>query len=230
MFFSFLDLSLLELGVRGGLHPVVSHKSVFGNQEIRQLELWNLAQWEISSVVPGKVLWRKCIGGLGAKINQQINQHLCEITRGPPPLDKTLQHCLILQFRVLYSWVVCFTVAQASWPPRVLASVCHQFPPLLLDFTLVCITGQTFNCILLNCLACTLSYCTVLSLYLDERRGVQGNTSMRLIEGVPEGAAQGNFRDRMLVFSCAPRLQSRYRHYPKATVPVLTSVKEEKRF
>jgi hypothetical protein len=24
---------------RGGLHPVVSHKSFFGNQEIRQLEL-----------------------------------------------------------------------------------------------------------------------------------------------------------------------------------------------
>ena len=55
---------------RGGLHPVVSHKSIFGNLETGQPELWNLAQWEVSSVVPGKVLWRKCIGGLGAKINQ----------------------------------------------------------------------------------------------------------------------------------------------------------------
>ena len=56
-----------------------------GNQEIRQLELWNLAKWEIVLLVPGKVLCRKCIGGLGAKINQLINWHLCEITRGPPP-------------------------------------------------------------------------------------------------------------------------------------------------
>ena len=34
------------------------------------------------------------------------------------------------------------------------------------------------------------------------------------VEGVPEGAAQGNSRDRMLVFSCTPRLKSMYRHYP----------------
>ena len=41
---------------------------IFGNQETRQLELWNLAQWKILPLLPGKVLWRKCIGGLGAKI------------------------------------------------------------------------------------------------------------------------------------------------------------------
>ena len=34
------------------------------------------------------------------------------------------------------------------------------------------------------------------------------------VEGVPEGAARGNSRDRMLVFSCTPRLESRYIHYP----------------
>ena len=34
------------------------------------------------------------------------------------------------------------------------------------------------------------------------------------VEGVPEGAAQGTSQDRMLVFSCTPRLESRYRHYP----------------
>ena len=34
------------------------------------------------------------------------------------------------------------------------------------------------------------------------------------VKGVPEGAARGNSRDRMLVFSCTPRLESRYRHYP----------------
>ena len=33
----------------------------------------------------------KCIGGLGAKINQLINRHLCEITRGPPPLYRDIQ-------------------------------------------------------------------------------------------------------------------------------------------
>ena len=36
-------------------------------------------------------------------------------------------------------------------------------------------------------------YCTVLSLYLDERRGVQGNTSMRLREfprAQPEGTPE----------------------------------------
>ena len=54
--------------------------------------MWNLAHWEILSQVPGKVLWRKCIGGLGAKIYQLNNRHLCEITRGPPPL-KTVLRC-----------------------------------------------------------------------------------------------------------------------------------------
>ena len=34
------------------------------------------------------------------------------------------------------------------------------------------------------------------------------------VEGVPEVAARGNSRDRMLVFSCTPRLESMYRHYP----------------
>ena len=33
------------------------------------------------------------------------------------------------------------------------------------------------------------------------------------VMGVPEGAAQGNSRDRMQAFSCAPRLKSRYIHY-----------------
>ena len=45
---------------------------IFGNQEIRQLELWNLAQRKILSLVPGKVLWRKCRGGLGAKITRAL--------------------------------------------------------------------------------------------------------------------------------------------------------------
>ena len=58
---------------RGGLHSVISLKSVFGNQEIGQLELWKFAQGEVLSVVPGKVLLGMCRGGLGAKINQQIN-------------------------------------------------------------------------------------------------------------------------------------------------------------
>ena len=75
---------------RGGLHCDVSHKSDFGNQLIRQLELWNLAQWEILPLVPGKVLWRKCRGGLIAKINQLINRHLCEIFVGSPPLCNTI--------------------------------------------------------------------------------------------------------------------------------------------
>jgi hypothetical protein len=48
------------------------HDLIFGNQEIRQAELWNFAQWDILSLVPGKVLWRKCIGGLGAKINRAL--------------------------------------------------------------------------------------------------------------------------------------------------------------
>ena len=33
-------------------------------------------------------------------------------------------------------------------------------------------------------------------------------------EGVPEGVARGNSRDRKLVFSGTPRLESRNRHYP----------------
>ena len=78
--------------IRGWLCSVVSHKSYFGNQEIRQLEPWNLAQWEILSLVPGEILWRMCIGGLGAKKNQLINRHLCEITRGPPSLPTFCRH------------------------------------------------------------------------------------------------------------------------------------------
>ena len=34
-----VDTERRFLRVRGGLYPVVSHKSVFSNQEIRQLEL-----------------------------------------------------------------------------------------------------------------------------------------------------------------------------------------------
>ena len=36
---------------RGELHCVVSHNLKFVNQTIRQLELWNLAQWEILTLV-----------------------------------------------------------------------------------------------------------------------------------------------------------------------------------
>ena len=96
--FTWIYLSLPKFTWR--LHPDVSHKSAFGNQEIRQLELWNLAQWEVSSVVPGKVLWRKCIGGLGAKINQQINRHLCEITGGPHSLYLNLPKITLIYLNV----------------------------------------------------------------------------------------------------------------------------------
>ena len=50
-----LDI-LAHAGARGGLSYVVSHKSDFGTQEIRQLEPLNLAQCEILLHVPGKVL------------------------------------------------------------------------------------------------------------------------------------------------------------------------------
>ena len=53
---------------------------------------------------------------------------------------------------------------------------------------------------------------SVLCLYFDERREVQENTSIRSREF--PGPAQGKSQDRMLVFSCTPRLESRYRHYP----------------
>ena len=48
------------------------------------------------------------------------------------------------------------------------------------------------------------------------RRREEGSTGKYQyeVEGVPEGAARGNSRDRMLVFSCTLRLESRYRHYP----------------
>ena len=48
------------------------HDLIFGNLEIRQLELWNFEQWEILLLVPGKVLWRRSIGCLGAKINRAL--------------------------------------------------------------------------------------------------------------------------------------------------------------
>ena len=34
------------------------------------------------------------------------------------------------------------------------------------------------------------------------------------VEGVPEGTARGSSQDRMLVFSCTPRMESKYRYYP----------------
>ena len=81
---------------------VVSHKSDFGNQEIRQLDPWNLARWEILLIVSGKLLRRKFIGGLGAKIIQLITRHLCEITRGLPPLhlDAKINHFPIHHFQL----------------------------------------------------------------------------------------------------------------------------------
>ena len=58
---------------------------ICGNQETRQLELWNLAQWEIFLIVPGKVLWRKCIWGLGAKTNRALMWNHC---RSLSPLSR----------------------------------------------------------------------------------------------------------------------------------------------
>ena len=55
---------------------------IFGNQETRQLELRIWAQLEILSIVAGKVFWRKCIGGLGAKINGALMWNHC---RSPTP-------------------------------------------------------------------------------------------------------------------------------------------------
>ena len=59
---------------------------LFGNQETRQLELWNMAQWEILSIVPGKVLWRKCIGALLPR----LTGHFCEITVCKSPSHRNL--------------------------------------------------------------------------------------------------------------------------------------------
>ena len=53
---------------------------------------------------------------------------------------------------------------------------------------------------------------TVLSLYLDERRGVQGNTSMRLRE-FPRAQPEGTPETECWYFLYSP-LESRYRHYP----------------
>ena len=57
-----------------------------------------------------------------------------------------------------------------------------------------------------------------LTLYCTESvpRREEGSTGkyQHEVKGVPEGAARVNSRDRMLVFSCTPRLESRYRHYP----------------
>ena len=54
------------------------------HQEIRQPVPWNFERWEILLLVPGKVLWQKCIGGIGAKIDQD----LCQTTGHSPPLSK----------------------------------------------------------------------------------------------------------------------------------------------
>ena len=64
----------------------IKHKKKFwqsGNKTARAVK-HGTVRGLIGSAKKG--LWRTCIGGLGAKINQQSNRHLCEITRGPPPL------------------------------------------------------------------------------------------------------------------------------------------------
>ena len=45
-----------------------------------------MAQWEILSIVPGKILWRKFIGGLGAKINRAL---MWNHYRSPSPFGWT---------------------------------------------------------------------------------------------------------------------------------------------
>ena len=54
-----------------------------------------------------------------------------------------------------------------------------------------------------------------LKLHKSVPRPEEGSTGkyQHEVEGVPEGTAQGNSRDRILVFSCSPRLESRYRLY-----------------
>jgi len=60
---------------------------LFSNQEIRQPEPWNFARWEILLLVPGKVLWQKCIGGLGAEINRNSRERA---TQCPPLADNLI--------------------------------------------------------------------------------------------------------------------------------------------
>ena len=58
--------------------------------------------------------------------------------------------------------------------------------------TLLC-TAVQFNPVEYSATLCSLYCCQVLSLYLDERRGVQGNTSMRSREfprAQPEGTPE----------------------------------------
>ena len=63
-------------------------------------------------------------------------------------------------------------------------------------------------------------HCTAIQHTADRTESVprqeEGSTGkyQHEVEGVPEGAARENSRDRMLVFSCTPPLKSRYRHYP----------------
>ena len=74
--------------IRGELHCVVLPNLNFRNQEIRQPELWNLAQWEIVLLAPGKVLWQKDFEPSVPRHDRFDSQNLCEITEGPPPLHK----------------------------------------------------------------------------------------------------------------------------------------------
>ena len=108
----------------------------------------------------------------------------------------TLQYTIHSVHRTVYHRSVWTRRYTCPWTPRNSWSPPHWGRPWLIPW--LTSPGQL--------------YCnTVLSLYLDERRGVQGNTSMRSRE-FPRAHSELP-RPNAGIF-CTPRLESRYRHYP----------------
>ena len=110
-------------------------------------------------------------------------KHLdCSSITDPYHLNNTVLYCIVLyctvlHCTVLYCTVQYCTVLYCTVVEKVLEYTKH--PDFCFLFSL---EGKTPNKIL---------YCTVLSLYLDERRGVQGNTIM-------------NSQDQMFFFPVLP--------------------------
>ena len=99
-----------ELGAKhmqgGGLHPVVSHKSVCGNQELRQLELWNLAKLEVLLVVRGKVSTKSII------FDSACSKRTCQAN----PYSYYQKYAWHSFFNTLNLWI--FSLYSTKWSPK----------------------------------------------------------------------------------------------------------------
>ena len=130
-------------------------------------------------------------------------------------LYHTVLHCTVLHCTVLLCTVLYCTVpyCTALYCTALYYTVLHctiLYCTVLYCTVLYCtaLYHTVLHCTVLHCtiLYCTVPYCTALYCTESVPWREEGSTGkyQREVEGVPEGAARGNSRDRMLVFPVLP--------------------------